>query len=75
MKTQPNSPIVVAIALLLGFTALAVARDGARVTPEGRSAAVRTRDAGASPLCPPSACTIVFKTESGGPPSRVVHIE
>lgn len=74
MKTQPKSPIVVVTAVLLGFSALAVARGADRVVPEGTVPSSRS-NAAAEPLCPPSACTIVFKTETGGPPSRIVHVD
>ena len=75
MKTQPKSPIVIVTAVILGFSALAVARGADRLVPEGTVPSSRTSDAAAAPLCPPSACTIVFKTETGGPPSRIVHVD
>ncbi|NLH81228.1 MAG: hypothetical protein GX458_10365 [Phyllobacteriaceae bacterium] len=73
MMTRPKSIALLAALAVLGVSALAVARDetpmpGDRTASLSRSA--RTPDA-----CPPSACTIVFKTDKDGPPSRLVAVD
>lgn len=71
MKPKWNKILAATGAALLGASALAVASDSG-FTPEQVTVASRNiRPADAEP-CPPDACTIVFKTENGGPPSRVL---
>lgn len=72
---QPKWKMIVACtgAALLGASALAVAADG-NLDPFETGAAHRdVRSADAEP-CPPEACSIVFKTAPGGPPSPVVDM-
>lgn len=59
-------------AALLGASVLAVAADELGFRDE----AVVLRNAGPADAepCPPDACTIVLKTEAGGPPSRLLDV-
>lgn len=75
MKTQSKSLIAIATATLVCVSALAVARGADRIAPESFVPTFQSRDLVTSELCPPSACSIVFKTEEGGPPSTVVHVD
>lgn len=60
-------------AALLGASALAVASDGdLPLFRDQEAAAVRDIRAADAEPCPPGACTIVFKTAPGGPPSLML---
>jgi hypothetical protein len=60
-------------AALLGASALAVASDGdLPLFRDQEAAAVRDIRAADAEPCPPGACTIVFKTAAGGPPSLML---
>ena len=70
MMMRMKSLALLSALALVGVSALAVARDGS-TTPGDRSGAfARTPDS-----CPPAACTIVFKTPKGGPPSTLVAVD
>lgn len=72
---QPKWKMIAACtgAALLGASALAVAADGGRGPSETEAAYRNTASADAEP-CPPDACSIVFKTATGGPPSPVIDL-
>ncbi len=70
MTTRPHSIALLAALAVLGVTALAVARDGTPMPGDRAAFALRTPDS-----CPPSACTIVYKTDKDGPPSRLVAVD
>lgn len=75
MKTRSRSLIVIVTAAFVGISALAVARGADRITPESFVPTFQSRGSTESRLCPPAACSVVYKTETGGPPSKVVHVD
>ena len=68
-KTKKSVALLSALAVV-GVSALAVARDEAPMPGDRNGSSFRTVDS-----CPPSACTIVWKTDKGGPPSTVVAVD
>jgi hypothetical protein len=70
MKRLTKSIALLSAFAVVGVSALAVARDGGP-TPGDRSLPF----ASTPDSCPPSACTVVFKTERDGPPSRLVAFD
>lgn len=70
MKTISKSIALLSAVAVIGVSALAVARDGASTPGDRPMASLETPDS-----CPPSACTIVFKTEKDGPPSTLVAVD
>lgn len=70
MKTIPKSIALVSALAVVGASALAVARDEVP-TPGDRLATFF----GVGEACPPLACTIVYKTDKNGPPSRLVAVD
>lgn len=75
MKTPSKSLFGMFAATVVGISALAVAHEADRIAPESFVPTLQSRQLATGELCPPSACSIVFKTEEGGPPSTVVHID
>lgn len=69
MKRLTKSIALLSALAVVGVSALAVARDEAPM-PGDRAQAFLTPDS-----CPPSACTVVYKTEKDGPPSRLVMVD
>lgn len=70
MKRLTKSIALLSALAVVGVSALAVARDEAP-TPGDRSLSFLTQQ----DSCPPSACTLVYKTEKDGPPSRLVTVD
>lgn len=70
MMTRPKSIALLAALAVLGVSALAVARDETPMPGDRAVSTLRTPDS-----CPPSACTIVYKTDKDGPPSRVTAVD
>jgi len=70
MMTRPKSIALLAALAVLGVSALAVARDETPMPGDRAFSAPRTPDS-----CPPSACTIVYKTDKDGPPSRMPAVD
>lgn len=72
---QPKWKMIVACtgAAFLGASALAVAADGGLDPFTAPAARSDVRPADTEP-CPPEACSIVFKTAPGGPPSAIVDM-
>lgn len=68
-RTKKSVALLSALAVV-GVSALAVARDEAPMPGDHAVSFLRTIDS-----CPPSACTIVWKTGKGGPPSTVVAVD
>ncbi len=75
MKTQSKSLFGIVVAAFIGVSALGVAHEVDRIAPESFVPTLQSRQLATGVTCPPSACSIVFKTEEGGPPSTVVHID
>lgn len=75
MKTQSKSLIAIATATFVGVSALAVARGADRITPDGFVPTFQSRSVVVGGICPPNACSVVFKTATGGPPSKVFHVD
>lgn len=75
MKTRSKSLFGIVVAAVVGVSALAVAREADRIAPESFVPMFKPRQLATNDLCPPSACSIVFKTEQGGPPSTVVQVD
>ena len=67
MTTIIRSVALLSAIALFGASALAFARDQNPISADRTVSASRT-----IAICPPNACTIVVKTERGGPPSRMV---
>lgn len=70
MQTTPKSIALLVGLAVLGASAYATARDETPM-PGDHVVAMRTTP----DSCPPSACTIVFKTDKNGPPSRLVAVD
>ncbi|TBW40383.1 hypothetical protein EYW49_04150 [Siculibacillus lacustris] len=74
MKTQGKLVSGVSMAIVVGLSAYAFAAEPQRPTVVAQLlppiAVVDDADA----ICPPQACTIVFKTERGGPPSARIDV-
>mgnify|MGYP001765342832 CR=1 FL=1 len=70
MTTISRSVALLSAIALFGASAWASTRDQSPISADRTVSAYRSID-----LCPPSACTIVMKTEKGGPPSRIVKLE
>lgn len=70
MLTISRSVALLSAFAVLGVSALAVARDVTPISGDRTASASHVLD-----TCPPSACTIVMKTDRGGPPSRLVAVE
>ncbi|MCE1236163.1 MAG: hypothetical protein LWW93_07370 [Hyphomicrobiales bacterium] len=69
MVTNRKTIAFLSALVVTGASALAVARDQAS-TPGDLVQVATTPDS-----CPPSACTIVVKTDRRGPPSRLVAVD
>lgn len=69
MMTNRKSIALLSALVVTGASALAVARDQAS-TPGDLTRVGMTPDS-----CPPSACTIVVKTDRNGPPSQLVAVD
>ena len=71
MQTQWKLVTGTTVALLMGASALAYGDDGVTRTFLGTPVGWHQT---AADICPPMACTIVMKTERGGPPSEVHRV-
>jgi hypothetical protein len=71
MKTHGRLIFAVSMVTVAGLSAYAFA-----VEPEQRAvlALLSAQTTGTDTTCPPGACTIVFKTERGGPPSPRIDV-
>lgn len=70
MKTMSKSIALLSAVAVIGVSALAVARDESPMPGDRTQSFTGTTDS-----CPPSACTIVFKTDRDGPPSAIVAVD
>lgn len=70
MQRLTKSIALLSALAVVGVSALAVARDEAPMPGDRALSFVTTPDS-----CPPSACTVVYKTEKDGPPSRLVSVD
>ena len=70
MKRLSRSIALLSALAVVGVSALAVARDEAQMPGDRNLPFLSTPDS-----CPPSACTVVFKTEKDGPPSRLLAVD
>lgn len=70
MQRKWRTILIATGAALLGASVLTVAADGVfEATQDAVNRNVRAAD---SEPCPPDACSIVFKAESDGAPSRIL---
>lgn len=69
MMTNRKAIALLSALVVTGASALAVARDQASAPGD------LLRVAATPDSCPPSACTIVVKTDRHGPPSRLVAVD
>lgn len=70
MTRVSRSLAVFSALAVAGASALAVARDEASSAGDRFAAFFGTGE-----ICPPTACSIVYKTSDDGPPSRIVAVD